>query len=550
LINRFDQPILQPDLGFQLDFRTGPTLVGDGAATATHVIRIRRNVILRAFDLIVEAARASSTPAGAVAQVRESPDSGGRTFIIDFGTLRTVSGLAAPEGAVISTVFPWTGTGFSNTAVFSGGTLRLGSATNAFFQSEIRTERLLVTFTGSLTEGDLMEALLVQLPEAPAGLELRLASGAPFWTHPPAVTPGSGTALSIESWNSDSKRLVSAAPALAPLVGDPLDDTEIEVQAVLTSRVPGVLSLAESTRELFDVRRVLFGSDTSRDFEFPSEGRVDVPLQTKSAKPDILELRFTVLGNLPPDRVLPPVGPDASGLAEIVLASDRAALIRLVPATGLSELHGLRIPLTPGSSGAEVRVGLWSNQEAAVIQPLEALEFATTPVTLDPVPASAAEEWITFSFETPVPIEDQNPPWAAVLVSRGQVRLSLAASSGAQDPVHPCVLRTGPPAGPWQPLPGPLSSGAPGLGSSRGRIRMMGRPPKDKPLAPLLVELSTGATATPVPVTPTAKGAIVQLMINPPAAATAALRITSRVAGNITLRDIDIVSTHLDTGSS
>ncbi len=45
-----------------------------------------------------------------------------------------------------------------------------------------------------------------------------------------------------------------------------------------------------------------------------------------------------------------------------------------------------------------------------------------------------------------------------------------------------------------------------------------------------------------VEVTPTAKGAVVAIAFDPPVAA-ATLRLTGRVAGAVTLRDIDVVST-------
>jgi hypothetical protein len=142
-----------------------------------------------------------------------------------------------------------------------------------------------------------------------------------------------------------------------------------------------------------------------------------------------------------------------------------------------------------------------------------------------------------------VAIDSGEPPWAALLVARGVLAWSLAGRGAAADPLlDPCVIRRGPPNGPWRALPAPLQSAA-ALIDARGRLRLTGHGPKEAPLAPLLV--SAAGTAGPVrEVTPTPKGVPAALVFSPGLAqAQPTLRVVSRVAGSVTLRDIDVIST-------
>jgi hypothetical protein len=105
------------------------------------------------------------------------------------------------------------------------------------------------------------------------------------------------------------------------------------------------------------------------------------------------------------------------------------------------------------------------------------------------------------------------------------------------------TVRHGAPNGPWRELPAPFRNGAGSLIDGCGRIRTGGLAPKALPIAPLSVGLK-GATSGSVEVTPTAKGVAVDLSFLPAVdtgIATPVLTITSRVAGSITLRDIDVV---------
>jgi len=519
----------------------GTQLITDGISSFTLDVTLARNALVRKYDIVVNADRARATVVNAVAQVRATPSpardlSGGTAIVVDFGTPRTVSAVSVPSGMTIVRVTPWMGTAFGPEPFFSGG-----SEATAILRSELRTERLLVEATGSKSGDELAAQMAVVLPEAPSDLEIRIDGGAPVVTLSGPAQPGLGTALSDTAWNRDGERIVHLAEALGKLTGDPTRSENVTFKVVLTSRVPGKLSmrLAEPPPVLSYVRRVTFSGDTTRELSFTEEGTQDVPLESLPAQIAIEEISFTAAGTLPPERTIPPVGPGDADLADLVLDPDRAVCVQLRSTTGLAELTGIRLPLRAGSAGAEMRVLLWKNKEGG-IEPLEPMpEAVSQPLELS---VADKEAWTTFSFKKAVAITTQNPPWAVLTVSRGEVTYSLGASTGVTDPLHQNVIKRGAPTGPFKPLPLLFQSGTSGFGMVRGRMRLIGHAPKDVAVAPLIVSIVSNESA--VEVTPVAKGALARLAFRPALAVShPVLRAISRVPGIVTLRDIDVVST-------
>jgi hypothetical protein len=317
------------------------------------------------------------------------------------------------------------------------------------------------------------------------------------------------------------------------------------------------------------VRRVAFGSDTSKNLVFPEEGLQEIPLDSfptqelpldsngvrvpPNAAAQIQQIHFTVLGNLPPERVLPPIGPDDAKLADLIVNPGRATMVRLPAGTGLQELTAIRLPLLAGSGGAEARVVLWQSAKGAAL-PAEP-DSAVPQGTSDPAQLSESqnESWVTFSFKRAVPLDDAHTTyWAALVVSRGQITWPMKANAETKDPSDVCELRSGAPAGPWLQLPSPFrnSAGSPqrSFARCRGRVRMVGHPPKDAPIAPMFAVLAVKdapimpVSKTDVQVTPTQKGSDVilksSLLLH-----NARLRLISQVAGTVTIQNLDVVST-------
>lgn len=535
--------------------------VTDGTTAAALTVTLPLNALVRKFEVVVQAKQADFTSARNVAQVRDANQEvlggDGMAVVLDFGLLRTVAAVQVPLDLQVMSVTPWTGMGFAPNPIYSttaAGSIQPPSTAQIAYFGETRTERLLLRLIGTMDLDELAaeDAFAVLLPEPPSGLELRLEGGAPAWSHPAPPQLTDAAELSATAWNRDGRRLVDVAAALAAVTGDPTRAQPVDFTLTLTSRVPGDLALTEHARQVSVIRRVLFDGAPERTLDFAAEGAVDLPLSLPAPPAGqsraIEAVRFTAIAALPEERVLPPVGPDPAGgdgvpvLADLALGADRAACVRLRADTGLAELTGVRLPLKAGGDGAEARIVLWRNKGPGTAEPVEALPDATSdPVTLQ---GGAAEVWTSFLFPHPVPLDDADPPWAALLVSRGAVTWSMGAAAGPDDPLAENLVRLGPPTGPWKPLPAPFRTGDGPLTRLRGRVRAMGLAPKDAPLAPLLVG-AAGAAGAPVAVTPTAKGALIAVAFEPPLpAAQPVLRLTALTGGAITLRDVDVVSTN------
>jgi hypothetical protein len=361
------------------------------------------------------------------------------------------------------------------------------------------------------------------------------------------------TAPVATAWDKDSQRIVDLTAALAALSGDPLAAEEpVVFKITLTTKVPCELDLdVQGTPLLRRVRRVRFGSETSTTLDFASEGRSELPLALPapaagSAPRRIDEIRWLALADFGAQRVLPPVGPEVAAgssdavLAELTVSPDRAVCVGLPASTGLAELTAIRLPLKALGDGAEARLVLWSVPSAGALPTAPLPQGTSEPLTLV---ASANEEWVTFVFEQPVPVEPALMPWMALTVARGELSWALARAGGAGDAVDANlaanVIRRGPPNGPWKALPAPLQSAA-GVLDARARLRLGGHAPKEAPLAPLALNIETRPV---VNVTPTVKGLAGALLLSPGLAASEpTLVVTSLVAGSVVLRDIDVIS--------
>lgn len=517
---------------------------GVSSAPLAPVLALPRNTLVQRFDLVVGAGRATRTPAQAAGQVRAYDNAGAHTVIIDFGVPRTVSSVSVASGASLSlqNVSAWIGAKFDNPFIGSpSGPWPQKDALR--FPSEVRTERLLIGIDRAANPTTIGADIEIELPELPTDLDIRINGGAPVWTHPGPAQANNSATLSFDSFNKDGQRLVALADALNALLADPLNSDTVTLDIVLAAKVPGLLSLTEQARDLRLIKRMAFNGDTSSALAFAAEGRLplalELPALAAGMQRQINELRFTALATPLPERVLPPEGPsaalmaDGQVLAELLLDADHAAAVRLPAEPLLAELTGLRLPLLAGGDGAEARVVLWSNVHAGpgADEPGSALPGgASDPVTL--TGGGSGDGWVGFSFKKPVPLDAANPPWAVLLVARGNVAWALARRADAPG----CDLRRGAPTGPWRPLPAPFSG--PVLDAC-GRVRRVGHAPKPQPLPPWQVSLAGDVAAVPVLATP--KGASVRLL--PSGGAASALSLLAYQAGSLTLRDIDVIWT-------
>lgn len=518
----------------------------EGVISVKQTIALPKNALVRRYDATVTAKRADRTLLQNVAQTRAYSEGGENWLVIDFGVPRTVSGLIIPKGQ-ITKIKPWIGSRFDDFNI-----AQIDQASDVLFKSELRSERLRVDISQSLSAQEIANETFVRLPESPAGLQLRI-NGTLAWEHVAPAQPTGESAVTDDRWNKDSQRLIHLADALAALTGDTLaDESMVSFQVELTSTVPGLLQLAfEPQPDFGRIRRIKFGGNTATDLALAAEGATELPLELPAPAAGqsrtIEEVRFTAVGNFAAERTLPPLGPAAASgadpaavpvLADLIVDTDRAACVRLSASPRLAALVGVRLPLSAVDGGAEARVVLWSNQDG---RPGEPLPNATSDPVIFDAASSAAEVWTTFSFPKPVPISEA--PWAALIVTRGVLTWAVAAKPvSAADPLQDNELLRGPGNGPWRALPATLLDGPGALIGARGRIRMIGHAPKDAPIAPLDVALSA-MTDTVVAVTPNVKGIAAALTLQPAVtAAQPALHIVHRLAGTVTLRDVDVIS--------
>ena len=526
-----------------LEFAYFPYFYADGATDYALDVTLPRNALVGQLDVVVTAARAFSVQAQVVAQVRTASISGGKSVVLDFGTLRTVSAVTLPVGFTVQRLSIWNGMEFSTRNLVPHGT----TGGHIALTSEVRTERLMIEAAGAGSADSLATGILLVLPDAPSDLELRIDGGAPVWIHSGPAQAGGASTIDEASFNEEGKRLVRLGPAFASLVGDPTASGDQAFELKLTSVTAGRLKLDLQDQSLRLIHRATFDGAGVRDVAVDQEGAIDlVPAAPGAASAgSIEEIRLRIEGDFEDERILPPVGPDPSDLLTIDLAPERSVLFRLLGGSGLELLNGLRLPLAAASGGAELRVVLWTNKGAGYLQPVEALAGASSePVSLQPA-ADLAPAWTTFRFAKPVPLDAANPPWAAIVVTRGAAAWTLAASTGASDPLDGAVIRFGPPSGPWRGPP-PVFDVAP-FAALRARFRMIGTAPENAPIAPLelaLVDGASGEIAGSVESTPVAAGSDVTVIADSGSlgAASPRLRLVARAHGSLTLRSADIVT--------
>lgn len=519
----------------------------DGVTERSLAITLPRNAIVRKYELVLKAATARAVEAGTAGQLRVTQIPGGVAVVVDFGTPRTVTAIGAPAGAVVKSVATWIGTEFGETKPIN---VALGLAT---LLSEVRTERLLVTLTGNdLTIERLATEMALVLPEAPAGLELRIDGAAPVFAQNSAVDPSDSTALSALAWNAQGERVFDLGPALAALTGDPLDATPVSFDVTWTSRVPGLLdlSLRAGGQEVHRIRRARFDGQPSRELSFDAEGRASAALESLPPDLTVHEVRLTVRGKPAAERVVPPVGPELPEppFATLALTPDRAVCVRVPRDARLAELLGVRLALAAGSDGAEARVQLWKSlslDDTAPAQPIE--DGATAPVTI----VAGPEAFHTFTWSKPVPAPTDCVWWAVLAIHRGTASLGLAeagddaavaagAGSAAEDSAAAGStagaepLYWGAPTGPWHDLP-------PTLSAARGRIRTIGKAASELPFAPIELALTESGARTPV--IPNAKGTPAILAGPVLASGVSTLVVTSYARAALTLETIDVIST-------
>src|SRR6266852_3374547 len=317
----------------------------NGALSVERVITTlpRNAVVLSPFIVTVEAGPADWATVASVAHIRQKDISGNgqdrTSVVVDFGVMRTVAGVGLKDTWTLQVlqVKQWAGTAFAprpavsgvgdgefSTLTIDGSTAKLGTTLGAEipFPSEIKTDRLQIDLIGKGDDQQLGKTLLVQLPDLPADLDLKINGGAPVWSAPGTVAappPGATTAPS-PGWEAAKDGLLQPhqqpeiSAALSAMLGDPSADKSatLDLHVVLAARNPGALELNLPDRAAWRLRYVANAALPSDTLTFAAEGALPIPLKLPDYAARLERVSFTAIGILPPERVIPPVGADAA----------------------------------------------------------------------------------------------------------------------------------------------------------------------------------------------------------------------------------------------
>jgi hypothetical protein len=487
-------------------------------------------VLTKALFEVAGRPPAFQTPVGGIATVRASSgpaSSASSELVVDFGVLRTVSSVSAPKD--IAYVVGWQGTRFE---------LGVAEGSSSYLEfTEVQTERLLIGLESPVSPSDMAEDGKVTTSTPPADLEL-LVAGARAWTRPGPTPEGFSEQVDV-----------TAALQTAVDAATPDADGNISVPVTLRARVPGDLQLGLAQPLAYlRTHAVAFGGPTVRSF--PEEGELELPLPLPDASGWTVHRVLVTLAATDddPQRVLPPVGPARSSLAELVLDPDRRVVVH-VPAgrfAPFEELAGIRVAVQPQAGGVELTgtaiadaEGLAEGEPPRPGEPVP--DAAFTPVTLD-----AADElaFVTLAFPQPLKIVPGAALWFSLAATRGSTAVALAAEGEGTDAAT--LRRVMPNGAVREP------SSVVGVRTDLLQLRVVGIPSPLAPIEIVTVDLVGDKTDRETVTDPElAATGLVPLALKPPAPRPGlALKLTATAATTVTVSSVVVVYAEPSTGGS
>jgi hypothetical protein len=527
-----------------------PWVSAEGVTSRTVTRALGRNALVRQFRVRVAATRADATTLANSGQVRlQSSDPHDKVVVVDFGMLRTVSGVGrvprAPD-ITIASLRAFKGDGFDTAILYSESLVGVAVAGDTF---ETRTERVRLGLTTEADLAAIADNVWLQFPDLPSDLDIRINGGAPAWAAPGVAQPNT------HGWDADTRQVADLTAALGALTGKADDPTPLDASIVLSSRIPGLLTLAEEAVDIAYLARIAFDGAAETTLVFDQEGRRDVVLRLPAWVKAVQEVRLTLTATVPAERILEPIGPPLAlqsgggGAAyDLLLDVDHSGAARLDPAAPFGELVAVRLPLRAGADGAEVRAVVY---EGAPDSPTRPLDGGTSkPVDLAPAAADAGDVWTSFALARPPKLDPGRTYWVVVVVGRGRAAWSPGRFPTAGEAIP---IRRGGSGGAWHPLPDVVLDGA----TVGARVRAVGTPRAATPVAPLSIGVA-GHEAPPTDVLPTPKG-VSAVWLAPGAvsgtqhpsiapggsadAPTITLQLTARMTGTVKVSAVDVVAT-------
>lgn len=515
--------------------RTNPEVSSAEVATT---LQVPLGAVVTKAVVRLSADAPGTTTIGGIATVRAAagePDGASDQLVVDFGTLRTVSAIAAP--AAISHVTPWAGTSF-----LGGVTLLTSLSGMEVSFTEVQTERLLIDLGANTLPSALAGSGLVTTTTPPADLELRVG-GSRVWSRTGPAPAGF----------TEDVDVTAAVQAIVDTATVPDADGNVGVRVALSARVPGKLGLDLPEEPRFLRTLAVNFPGTTAPVVFAEEGVADLtlPLPAGSEQWTIHRVVATVSATDPgPVRVLPPNGPAVSAEAEVLVDSDHRVLARL-PRTSLGRferLAGVRLLLVPGPSGFDVGGTLHSGTATVPGEAIE--EGSLSAVNLPPGAPDGQPAWVTLLLPRPIELAAALKPapedalWLSIEATRGSARMMVADRTGMDDG-DVALLRRLAPNGIARPLstafrlrtqpadpPSPIAADALAL-------RVVGLPPVDHPVALVSTDLAGGGSSGV-----SGPGGSVTITLNPIGVRSPlALRLTATAATAVTAGPVVVAYT-------
>ena len=526
MIGGFGAPIIVGTVGIYL-----PPIVISPVSTPSSGevvvdLAVPTGAVVTQVNATITADAPGHTNIGGIATVRASsgePTSSSDEIVIDFGGLRTVASLRLPGSVSIDDITPWVGT------KFEGNVTRIGTGSWVDFR-ELQTERLLVNVDDPISPAAVAADGKVTTTTPPADLELTVGATR-AWQRPGPAPEGFTETVDV-----------TAAVQAAVDVGTPLDDDgNVAVRMTLRARVPGDIGLELGTPGYLRTHTVDFPGPTTT-VRFAEEGRQTVPLPLPVGHEawSVHQVLATVSAeDTGPVRVLPPIGPSTSTVAELVLDPDRRLCVRL-PDAALDRfrlLHGIRLLLSPGSTGIELGGSMLGGTATEPGEPIP--EVVMTPVSVAP---SSGPTWVSLLFGQPVaPLVDETT-WIALSVARGDAVVALAQPAAL--PTEDALLRRIAPNGVAHPpstalLERTTPSEAPvTLRTDLVALRVVGEAPDNAPITLVEVDLVGGALIS------TVSPSTISLALDPPQLrAPLTIQLTATGPTNVTVGPVVVAYT-------
>lgn len=441
-------------------------------------------------------------------EVRADPDGA----ILDFGRMRTVTGVSVPGGA-LTNVFAWQGAAFSRTGV--------RTATDPVDEidfGEVLTERLRVAGPNA----DAVKASgAVNLPTAPADLEVVVAGKRAWFQQGEAKQAAIGVAAGPEDHFIARIDVTDAVAAAARAASAKGGGGAASIAIELRASTSGVLGL-DIASQLVRIFPVDFpGPQQAVTIAEEGPATLALPLPAASSAWRVQGIAFTAIAKLGAARVLPAIGPVLSSAAELVLDLDHPLALQVVAsdAGNFATLSGVRVRVRVDEGSAEIGGMLLADASGVPGDPLPGGNLA--PVTV----AQGDASWQTLALSRAVPVP-AGALWVALQAAHGKAIVVLADSGGE--------VRRGKPGGPWRAFSRGVAF------TPKAAVRLVGAAAETHPIDALEAAIAGKPLGS---FTPTADGLAVNLVVDPaitPAGGVVTVALTATAASSYRFQDVQV----------